>query len=217
MNESTAKLISWVFHPIFIPFFGILIILYSFPFHYQYIPDKLWNITIITLFLMTMLFPAMLILILKKLDMVDDLDISDKKQRILPYLIFFFFYLISFLTFKPKPISSIVFMEDPLIATVLLGATISLGISFFANNFLKISAHTNACANLFAFCCLLSRYTQKNLFIVIVVTLIIVGLVGSSRILLKAHTTKEVYYGILCGIFGQILAFGLYFSDVYKA
>lgn len=217
MNKQLANFFSWIFHPIFIPFYSILIILYSFPYHYQHVLDKVWNITIITLFIMTMLFPAIIIFILKKLELVSDLDISEQKQRILPYLIFFFFYLLSFLTMKPKPVSSIVFMEDPLIATALLGATLSLVIGFFCNNFLKVSAHANAVANLFMFCALLARYTQKNLFFIVLVSLIIVGLVGSARIYLRAHTVREVYFGIGCGLVGQILAFTLYFQQVYSA
>ncbi len=216
MNETLAKLFSWIFHPIFIPMYSILIILYSFPFHYQFVPYKIWNITIIVLFLMTMAFPALIILIMKKLNMVGDIDISDQKQRIFPYLIFIFFYLVTFLTFKPKVVSSIVFLEDPLFSTIILGATISLMVAFFFNNFLKVSAHTMGVANLFVFCCMLARYTQKNLFLLIFITLVMVALVGSSRIFLRAHTTREVYYGFLCGALGQLLAFAFYFQNVYS-
>lgn len=214
MNPTLAKISSWVFHPIFIPLYSLVVILYSFPFHYQYIPDKIWNITIITMFLMTMLFPALIMLIFKKLNIVGDYDISEQKERIFPYLIFVFFYLLSFLTFRPKDVSSIVFMEDPLIATVILGATLSLFMAFFLNNFLKVSMHTVGVTNLFVFCCLISCYTQKNIFFIILLSLIILGLVGSSRIFLKAHTVREVYYGFFSGALGQILAFSIYFTNI---
>lgn len=214
MNPTLAKLSSWIFHPIFIPLYSLLIILYSFPFHYQYIPYKIWNITIITMFLMTMLFPAFILLIFKKLDIIGDYDVSEQKERIFPYLIFVFFYLLSFLTFRPKEVSSIVFMEDPLIATVILGATLSLFMAFFLNNFLKVSMHTVGVSNLFVFCCLVSKYTQKNIFIIVLLSLVVLGLVGSSRIFLRAHTVREVYYGFLCGALGQILAFSVYFANI---
>jgi hypothetical protein len=112
-------------------------------------------------------------LILNKLKIVDDLDISVRKQRILPYMIFLFFYLMSFMMFKPKEVSSIIFLEDGLIATILLGATISIGIAFFLNNFLKVSIHSCATANLFTFCSLLAKSTNKNMFSINILTFLI--------------------------------------------
>jgi membrane-associated phospholipid phosphatase len=215
MNLTIANLVSKVFQPLLIPIYSLFVILYSFPFHYQYIPDKRWNVTIATIIMMTTVFPALIIYILEKLNLVGDEELSEQKKSILPYLIFFFFYLMAFLTFRPKTVSSIVFMEDPLIATMLLGATLALGIMFFINNFTKVSPHANASANLFMFSCLLARYTQKNLFFIIVIALVMIGLVGSSRLYLKANTKKELYAGYTCGIIGQVFAFLLYFASYY--
>jgi hypothetical protein len=104
-----------------------------FPYRYVHVPDKTWNVTIGVILAMTMLIPAIVILILKKLEIVEDYDISLQKQRIFPYLIFFFFYLMTFLTIRPKLNSSLVFLEDALLASVMLGATISLCLAFFLN------------------------------------------------------------------------------------
>ena len=122
----------------------------------------------------------------------------------------------AFLTIRPKAVSSIVFMEDPLISTMLLGATLALALMFFINNFIKVSPHANAAANLFMFSCLLARYTQKNLFFVIVLALLMIGLVGSSRLFLKANTKVELYAGYACGILGQVFAFLIYFASYYN-
>lgn len=216
MNATLARIFSTIFHPIFMPLFTILTILYAFPFRYEYVPDKIWNITIFVLLGMTTAMPAIIILIMKKLEIVSDYDISQQKQRILPYLIFFFFYLLTFLQFRPKEISSNDFMEDALLAAIFLGATLSLAIAFFLNNFLKVSVHTMAVSNLFTFICLISRNTQKSLFLLLIMSLLIVGLVGSSRIYLRAHTKKEVYVGFICGIVGQIVAFYFYFETAAK-
>jgi len=212
MNTMLARTISIVFHPIFIPLYSILIILYAFPFRYEYVPDKMWNVTIFTILGMTMFIPAIIMFIMKKLQIVSDIDVSEQKQRIFPYLIFFFFYLMTFLTLKPRENSSYVFMEDSLLATIILGATISLAISFFLNNFLKVSVHTLGVTNLFMFVCLLSRNTQKSLFLIIIISLIAVGLTGSARIYLRAHNPREVYYGFLAGTLGQLFAFLAYFN-----
>lgn len=214
MMSNIARIISFVFHPIFIPLYSILIITYLFDYRYEYVPQKTWNLTITTVMAMTMLMPALVVFIMKKLNLVSDYDISQQKQRIFPYLIFFFFYLMTFMTIKPKLNSSYVFMEDSLLASVLLGATISLAIAFFMNNFYKVSVHTMGVTNLFTLVCLLSRDTQKMTFVLLLITLIAVGLTGSSRIYLRAHTTKEVYFGLICGIVGQVFAYFFYLEAI---
>jgi membrane-associated phospholipid phosphatase len=212
MNLSFARFFSIIFHPILIPFYSILIILYMFPYRYEHVPDKTWNVTIGVILAMTMLMPAIIVLIMKKLEIVEDYDISLQKQRIFPYLIFFFFYLMTFLTIRPKLNSSLVFLEDSLIASVMLGATISLCLAFFLNNFLKVSVHAMGVTNLFMVVCLLSRNTHQVTFFLLLITLIAIGVTGSARIYLRAHTAREVYYGLFCGFLGQLIAFLTYFD-----
>lgn len=213
MTTPLARFFSFVFHPVFIPLYSFLIILYLFPFHFQSIPKKEWNLTIGIMLAMTMLMPSIIVGILKKLNLVSDYDISEQKQRIFPYLIFFFFYLMAYLTIRPKANNSYVFFEDPLLASVLLGATLSLGVAFFLNNFLKVSVHAMGVANLLALVCLFSRNTQKSILFLLLISIIAIGVTGSARIYLKAHTPREVYYGILCGMLGQLFAFLIYFGQ----
>lgn len=212
MNLSFARFFSVIFHPILIPLYSILIILYMFPYRYAHVSDKTWNVTIGVILAMTMLIPAIVILILKKLEIVEDYDISLQKQRIFPYLIFFFFYLMTFLTIRPKLNSSLVFLEDALLASVMLGATISLCLAFFLNNFLKVSVHTMGVTNLFMVVCLLSGNTHQVTFFLLLITLIAIGVTGGARIYLRAHTPREVYYGLFCGFMGQLIAFLSYFD-----
>lgn len=212
MNFAIARFFSTAFHPILIPIYNILIILYMFPYRYIHVNDKVWNLTIGIIIAMTVFIPAFTVFIMKKLKIVEDYDISIQKQRILPYLIFFFFYLMTFLTLRPKLNSSIVFMEDNLLAAVLLGATISLCLAFFLNNFLKVSVHTMGVTNLFMVVSLLSRNTHQVTFFLVLLSLIVVGFTGSARIYLRAHTPREVYYGIFCGVLGQLIAFLVYFD-----
>ena len=213
MTPQLARFFSIIFHPILMPLYSFFVIVFSFPYLYINVPTKIWNLSIGLLLFMTCIFPSIMVLVLKKLQIVDDLDISVRKQRILPYMLFLLFYLMSFLMFKPKEVVSLIYIQDYLIATVLLGATISIIISFFLNNFLKVSIHTTAAANLFAFCALIGKVSSKNLFSLILLTFLILGLVGASRIYLKAHTTKEVIVGIISGVIGQTLAFIFYYSS----
>jgi hypothetical protein len=212
MNLFFARFFSILFHPIFIPLYSVLIVLYMFPYRYVHVPEKTWNLTIGIIIAMTMFIPAIIVFVMKKLKIVDDYDVSMQKQRIFPYLIFFFFYLMTYLTIRPKVNSSPVFLEDVLLSSIILGATISLCLAFFLNNFLKVSVHAMGVTNLFMIISLLSRITHQVTFFLLIVALVSIGFTGSARIFLKAHTTREVYYGIFCGIIGQLIAFLVYFD-----
>ncbi|MCU0327735.1 MAG: hypothetical protein MUE53_01985 [Chitinophagales bacterium] len=212
MSYFIARLISAVFHPISVNVFFLLLLVALFPYYYFSLPNKMLKITLIVLFLMTTLFPALIIFIFRKLNLISDLDISEQKQRILPYLFFFFFYLMSFLLVKPKAQASLIFIEEPYFATALLGATLSIGICFFVNNFIKISAHTTSIASIASFFIFIGQFTSKNLMPIVALLLLLVGLVGASRIYLGRHTQKEAIAGVCSGFIGQMLSVFLYFK-----
>lgn len=52
--------------------------------------------------------------------------------------------------------------------------------------------------------------SEKSLIGVFLLIIILTGLVATSRLYLKAHTTTELFIGFLIGISGQMLAFSLY-------
>jgi uncharacterized membrane protein HdeD (DUF308 family) len=165
---------------------------------------------------MTCVFPAIATLILHRLKIVDDLDVSQRKQRILPYIIFLFFYLCTFMMFKPKPTPSLVYMEDPILATAILGATLSLIISFFLNNFKKVSMHTTGISGLLGFAIGISFYSNHPMFAIVLLALLATGLLAASRIVLRAHTPTETFWGMFSGLFSQFLAFKIYLSSTIQ-
>jgi len=216
LYQRFAQIASIVWHPIFMPIYCFLIMLYCFPYHYMYIPRRIWTISVVLLFLMTCVFPAVSTLILHRLKIVDDMDISQRKQRILPYIIFLFFYLCTFMMFKPKPTPSLVYMEDPILATAILGATLSLIISFFLNNFKKVSMHTTGISGLLGFSIGISLYTNNSMLAIILLALLATGILAASRIILRAHTPTETYWGIFSGLVSQLLAFKMYLSNTIQ-
>jgi membrane-associated phospholipid phosphatase len=52
-----------------------------------------------------------------------------------------------------------------------------------------------------------AMYAQTNMQGYFLLSIIGAGLVGTSRIILKAHTLPEVYTGFVIGFFSQFVAF----------
>lgn len=202
-----ANFFSYLVHPLFIPTFAVMVLFAAAPERFHMYNIKTIKLSLMVLTLMTCIFPAIIYLMLRNLNIISDLDIRDKKQRLLPYLVALFFYLTAFLTFKPHKNS--LFLQDELIASFLLGATISLAISFFINNFIKISLHSNGVGGFFMICIIISIYSFRPVYYFVLMSILLMGIIGFSRVILEAHTPKEVYLGLASGMLGQVLA--LYF------
>ena len=103
----------------------------------------------------------------------------------------------------------------------VLGATIALFAAFFVNIFSKISMHTVGMGGLIGMVMitmLLYSYDsftidssylgtfQVSMNTLLMVVIVLAGLVGTARMILDAHTNKELYSGFFVGIFSQFIA-----------
>jgi membrane-associated phospholipid phosphatase len=92
---------------------------------------------------------------------------------------------------------------------MLLGAAISIFIGFFINIFLKVSLHAIGVGSFFAVTLIILKYSDYNLTLLIIGSIIVAGVVGSARVALGAHEPKEVFLGYLVGFTGQFIAFNV--------
>ncbi len=103
----------------------------------------------------------------------------------------------------------------------VLGATIGLFTCFFINLFFKISLHATGIGG-FVGMVLITMWqysfgtismtlpllgaSQVSINLVLLISILLAGLVGTARLWLKAHQPKELYAGFALGLFAQYLA-----------
>ena len=167
--------------------------------------------------LTTVFLPAFSVFMLRQLDFISSLEMPKREERIAPYLIIGMFYigLVVFFIKSPSIIPNV-------LSIAFLGATIGLWVLFLINLFSKISAHTVGIGGLLGMVVIGTfqfKYDQFmldlgsmglfniNMKTVLVLTILIAGLVGTSRLLLKAHTTQQVYIGYFIGFISQFVAY----------
>lgn len=173
---------------------------------YWFIGIDFGNINpIIPVFLYTFLFPAIAILMLKKLDFIDSLEMPDPKQRIIPLIITIILYLWTYMLFGSKhfPVMLRIFM---------MGTLASLFIAFVINVFHKLSLHMVGISGALISMFLLTMVSSVDISYILLLMIIVTGLVATARLYLQAHTMREVYTGFLVGIFGQIIGLMLVHS-----
>lgn len=200
MIKIIAKILSYLFHPLLMATWFVLFLMLTNPFSFAGMPT---NIAIAVVFINTFMFPAIAILLMKKLGFIESLEMPDHKQRIIPLIATIIFYVWAYLAIKKinYPFMMGVFM---------MGTLASLFMAFLANAFFKISLHTVGVSGVLAATLLLVMISPVDIGYYFIGIILLTGAIASARLYLGAHTIKEVYIGFIVGLLGQFIGLILY-------
>ena len=194
--KKILPLFSYVFHPIFIPAMATLF--YLFYNGADFISQEklfiFFQVVIVTLFI-----PVLAFLLLRATGNMDSIMASKVSQRKIPLILHCF--LLILLVRK-----SITIDRYPELHFFLLGALLSTVLALillFAN--VKASLHMIAISSLTVFIIGLSMHLQIQSTFTIATLILLNGLVASSRLEMKAHTSKELVIGFMLGAIPQLL------------
>jgi hypothetical protein len=196
-----AKVVSYVFHPLFIPLYISAYLIYIHPYLFAAYDEKQKFLRLLSVFLITAFFPAITVFLLWRLQFAESIYLRTQKERIIPFvasIIYFFwaFWVAKNLEGTPPPM---VFF--------FLGTFLSTSAGLMANNYFKISLHGLGVGGAMAFMILLATVTTEPMGSVISITTLITGLVCTSRLIVSDHTPGEVYWGLIIGGISQFVAF----------
>ncbi|MFN5432880.1 MAG: hypothetical protein ACK498_19240 [Cyclobacteriaceae bacterium] len=203
--KQVAKFISVVLHPLLLTTYLVIILSYYFP-SMLMIRKENRMIIIGLVFLFTFVLPAVNLVMLRAFGNIQSLTLQSRRERILPFVFISMFYvLFTFLFYFKLPFSA---NFEKLMMIVSALVVVSLLITLFY----KISIHSIAMGGGIGILLPLNQVTeQMSLLWPTAFTILATGLVMSSRLLLDAHTPREVMYGsvvgFVVGFFGMIILF----------
>ena len=196
-----AKFISYLFHPITFPIVGAFIYFLLVP-HYIYKQQE--HLFLIVIFVGTYIFPIALLALMKSFKMISSYNIDSIEERKFPIVLFISIAYIISTWLKDSGIVDI-------LSLLFYGYTIGLIIAYILLYFkFKISLHTSAIAGLIGFLICFSHFYNQNVLLLLIGLVLLAGLIGSSRLKLKAHTMKEVFLGFVLGILTQLVVYYSY-------
>jgi hypothetical protein len=196
--KIAAKIISSIFHPLLMPVIGLLIIFNTDSYINYAIPVDLKKAVIILIATSTFVIPLLISLLLLNRKLIKSLEMETTKERIIPYAFTIIFYVFTLYMLKQAPI-------PPIIFKFIIGATLSVILAFIINLKWKISAHMIGIGGLFGALLTISLILEAYITPYIVLTLLVTGLVGTSRLFLNAHTQGQLYAGFFLGLICQII------------
>lgn len=196
-----AKIISYVFHPLFIPTYIFGFLVYQFPYEFADITNWQLKLKIFSVFWMTAFFPAFAVFLLWRLNFIKSIYLRTFKERIIPYFITMFFYWWMYYLSKNQT-------DQPAVLKFFyFGIFWSAIIGVIINNFIKISLHTIAAGSAVTAMILFSFFYHIHLGLPIIITIALAAIVATSRLLVSDHTNLEIYSGLGLGIVCQLAGY----------
>ena len=185
-----AKVISIVFTPFYLPLLG-LVLLFALS-HLSMLPATFKLEVLLLVYVFTALLPTLFIKLYRRMQGWSRIDLGQKERRMVPYIIsiacyFTCYYVMNRLQF-PR------FMSNILMAALMIQLLCAV-----INIWWKISTHSAAIGGvagaLLAFSAIFIFNPVKWLSLVMIVA----GLVGTSRMILRQHTLEQVVAGFAVG------------------
>lgn len=198
--QLIAKVISYIFHPLFIPVYIIWFLVAYQPYMFSGFSSFQKIITIPQFFMMYSFFPLVTVLLAKGLGFLDSIYLKTQRDRIIPYIacMIFYFWMAYVLRHQSQ--------YSPVIIQLAMAIFIASIFGLMLNIYMKVSMHALSMGILLIFMILLASLQPANATIYISVTVLIAGLVCTARLLVSDHSQKEIYVGLLAGSLSQVLA-----------
>jgi hypothetical protein len=198
-----AKIISYIFHPLFIPTYIFLWLTLRFPFEFAGISPTGLMLRKISVFWITAFFPAFSVFLLWRLKFIDSIFLKTQKERIIPYIIIMIFYWWMWYLSRNTQFSD----QPEVLKFFFLGIFYATVPSLILNNFFKISMHAIGVGAALTFVILTCFYYQLYLGADIAIITLITGIVCTARFIVSDHTNLDVYSGLIAGALCQVIAY----------
>lgn len=196
--DRLSNIISWVLVPLMMPLYATLLVFHLSVLQFSSVQVK-WSFSLI-IFCMTAIIPMLLVILMKRFGIVQDLGLNGRRERFYPYIITILSLGAAgwFMLSKNAPLWTGMFFFGGAAAGV---------INLLINFRWKISAHAAAMAGVIALLIAISRENipHPSIDLWIVGAILLAGLLGSARVWLGRHTVMQVLAGSAVGFLSVFL------------
>lgn len=197
MQKSIAHFFSWVFQPLLMPTLAAALFI-QLPFYaFNLLPDAVKWYVLICNTLFTILLPVLMIFLLLRNGVIESVELKKREDRKYPILFTIVFHIANyyFLSKAHLPGPYMFF---------LLAAMFSLIFTLIVTYYWKISMHMTGIGGVCGAFLTLAFIWPVDLRILIAGLFVLAGVIGSSRLILNAHTPAQVGTGFLAGFAPQL-------------
>ena len=186
-----AKALSAIFSPFHLPVVG-LVILFLFS-YLSFLPLGVKIYILLMVYTFTILLPTAMIRLYRRYQGWTSIQLGVKERRVVPYVISIMCYLTCYYLLTINHASHF-------IGSIVMASLIIQVVCAIINLWWKISTHSAAIGGVTGALVAFAMIFNFNPVWWICLLLLLAGMVGTSRIILKQHTLEQVVAGYLVGI-----------------
>jgi len=192
----TARVVSMVFTPFYLPIVGLTSLFFL---SYLSLMPTAYKLQVLTLvYLFTILLPTVLIHLYRKYQGWNLIELGHKERRMVPYVISILCYFFC------------VYLMDMMHIPHFMGTIVSAALAIqivcaLINVWWKISTHTSAIGGVAGALFVFGELFGFNPVWWLCVVLILAGVLGTSRMILRQHSLSQVVAGFLVGVVCSVL------------
>ena len=192
-------MVSMVFTPFYLPVVGLVALFFLSYLSLMPVAYKLQVLTLVYFF--TILLPTVLIHLYRKYQGWNLIELGHKERRMVPYVISILCYFFC------------VYIMDMLHIPHFMGTIVSAALAIqivcaLINVWWKISTHTSAIGGVAGALFVFGEFFGFNPIWWLCLVLMLAGILGTSRMILRQHSLSQVVagflVGVICGVLGLI-------------
>ena len=187
-----SRVVSMVFTPFYLPTLGLLA-LFSFS-YLSLLPFQYKAIVIAIVYFFTVLLPTLLIHVYRRHQHWNLIELGQRERRMVPYVLSILCYFTCVYIMRSLHIPH--FMSSIVVAALCIQIICAI-----VNGWWKISTHTAAIGGVVGALVAFAAIFGFNPLPWLCITIIIAGILGTSRMILRQHSLSEVVSGFLVGVF----------------
>lgn len=192
-----ARVVSIVFTPFYLPLLGMIAL---FAFSYLNMLPASYKITsLLLVYMFTVLLPTYLIHLYRKYQGWSSFQLGMRDRRIIPYVISILCYFTCFYLMN-------VLNMPHFMGSILVSALIVQVICAIFNIWWKVSTHSSAIGGVTGGLLAFSLIFNFNPVWWLCLVIVLAGMVGTSRMILRQHTLPQVVTGYTMGLIAAFIA-----------
>jgi hypothetical protein len=201
--RGLAHILSYIFHPLFIPLYVSYFLIYIHPSYFTgfgdhaYLNDFSKSRVLVQVVINAIMFPFIAVLLLKGLGFIKSIFFRNQQDRVLLYITSMIFFFWSYYSLREQP-------DIPrILVSFMFGVFISTSAALIANIYYKVSMHAIGMGGMVGL--FLVVMEQHNMLMTgpLFIAILLAGAVCTARMIVSDHTPKEIYAGLLIGILCQ--------------
>lgn len=191
-SEKFDKIVSVIFHPVFIPVYGLAII-FSANTPFGFLPWHVKKLIYLIIIVNNVFLPLSVLPFLMQMNFISSYSITEREERAVPLIISAILYATSSYIIYRFPVPH--FLKSYIFSVFLVSVIITI-----INFRWKISLHSVGAGAMMALLFFLTFELYSSLFWFVVGASLLGGIVLSARLRLNLHTPSQVWWGFFSGL-----------------